>query len=116
MKSLVRVNEPGMRIGESHHKAKLTDNDVRRLLDDRHVGGMSLQAIADKWGMSKSGVKMIVDGSRRGQVGPKVAKKPTEVSAPKRVRVKLTIGLYHRAKLARLGGRVWLENMLDQVK
>jgi hypothetical protein len=77
MKTWVRVNEDGRRIGESHHRAVLTDAEVGQLLADREAG-MSLAALARKWRISKSGAKGIVDGSRRGQVGPTVSRSPSQ--------------------------------------
>jgi hypothetical protein len=115
VKAAVRVNERGLRIGESHPNARLSDADVERLHADREAG-MSLGALAQKWGISKSGVKAIVDGKRRGQIGQRVQRAASNRTKGTRVRVNLKIGLHQRAKLHRLGGGVWLEKMLDQVK
>lgn len=71
MKRRVQVNEIGYRVGESHPNAKLTDDQVEQLILDRgpdHSPHMSLQQLANKWGMSKSGVKGIIDGNRRCQL------------------------------------------------
>ena len=117
MKVSVRVNDQGRRIGESHPHALLSDADVELLLVDRgpsHAPLMSLGALSLKWGMSKSGVKSIVDGTRRGQVGPRVEKAPTRKVPVKKVRVNLNITLHARAKLHRLGGGEWLERALSQ--
>lgn len=111
----VRVNERGLRIGESHPGAKLSDADVELLLADRE-GGMSLGALAKKWGLSKSGVKGIVDGKRRGQIGPSVEKSASRVRKREKVRVNLRIALHLRAKLHRLGGAAWLERALEATK
>lgn len=113
----VQVNERGLRIGQSHPNARLTDAEVEQLLADRgpdHAPLMSLSALATKWGMSKSGVKAIVDGKHRCQIGQVTKKAPTRKSAPKKVRVKLTVSLHARAKLHRLGGGAWLEKLLEQ--
>ena len=107
----VRVNERGLRIGESHPGAKLSDADVELLLADRE-GGMSLGALAKKWGLSKSGVKGIVDGKRRGQIGPSVDKSPSKKLRVKKVRVTASLQLHLRAKFHRLGGSAWLESVL----
>lgn len=114
-KTAIRVNERGLRIGESHPRARLSDAEVDQLLADRERG-MSLAALGQKWGMSKSGAKAIVDGKRRGQIGPTVDKAPTQRIKAKKVRVNLRIALHHRAKLHRLGGGAWIEKMLEEVK
>lgn len=106
----VRINECGRRIGESHHRAVLTDAEVDQLLADRQ-GGMSLAALARKWRISKSGVKGIVDGSRRGQVGPKVERQPSQ---RERVRTWLSLTLAERSKLRRLGGAKFVRQMLGK--
>lgn len=112
----VRVNERGLRIGESHPGAKLSDAEVELLLADRgdgpSKGGMSLGALAKKWGLSKSGVKGIVDGKRRGQIGPSVDKSPSKKLRVKKVRVTASLQLHLRAKFHRLGGSAWLESVL----
>jgi hypothetical protein len=108
----IRVNERGLRIGESHPGAKLSDADVEKLLIDRD-GGMSLGALAKKWGLSKSGVKGIVDGRRRGQIGPSVDKQPSRKRRVKKVRVTASIPLHLRAKFHRLGGSAWLEGAIS---
>lgn len=118
MKSRVRVNERGLRIGESHPRAVLSDADVALLIADRGADedhpAMSLSALARKWGMSKSGVKGILDGRRRGQIGPTVDRAPSRRAAHPKVRVKMSITLHHRAKLHRLGGSVWLTKKIDE--
>jgi len=71
MKRRVEINEIGYRVGASHPNAKLTNEQVEQLIDDRgpgHAPLMSLQQLADKWEMSKSGVKGIIDGNRRCQL------------------------------------------------
>ena len=61
MKTWVRVNEDGRRIGESHPQAVLSDVEVEALLAERDAGA-TLSELARRWGLSKSGVKGIVDG------------------------------------------------------
>ena len=106
--ALVRVNEQGRRIGEGHHRAVLSDSDVDQLLADREAG-LSLAQLARKWKMSKSGVKGIVDGSRRGQVGPSVDGVPSKRET---VEVRITLTLQERALLRRLGGSKWVRKKL----
>lgn len=113
----VRVNERGLRIGESHPNAKLTDADVERLIADRgheQKPLLSLSRLAARYGVSKSCVKDILDGRRRGQVGPVVVRQAGRKPHVHKVRVKLSISLHHRAKLHRLGGSAWLERKLDE--
>lgn len=88
---LVAINEKGMRIGETHHRAKLSDHDIDlicSLLDARNdaietalAAGMSQSClaahlsalqlsyrwIAAKFEISKSHVRWIAIGSQRGQ-------------------------------------------------
>lgn len=118
-RTAVRVNERGLRIGESHPAAKLSDAEVELLLADRGPDDaplMSLSALARKWGLSKSGVKGIVDGSRRGQIGPKVDRLPSRVPRRPKVRVNLRLELHHRALLHMLGGSAWLMKILDEAR
>lgn len=116
MKRSIRVNDRGMRIGEGHHMAKLTDAEVDQLIRDRGPADaptMSLARLARKWGLSKSGVKGIIDGRRRGQIGPSVDRSPPIRPKTPKVRVNLRISLHARAKLHRLGAGLWLERVLE---
>lgn len=65
------VNARGYRIGESHHRAKLSDEDVMLILE-LHDLGLSYAAIAAKWDdgqtVSKSTVRDICLGRIRAQV------------------------------------------------
>lgn len=75
----VRVNEHGRRIGEDHHRAKLSDADVDLILELRDEG-LSYAAIAHKMdhvpsGIAKSTVRDICAGRIRGQVGMRVIKR-----------------------------------------
>ena len=115
----VRINEEGRRIGEGHHMARLSDADVEQLIADRGPDGaprMSYSELAMKYGVSKSSVRDILIGRRRGQIGPSVDKPPSKVAARPKVRVNLRIGLHTRAKLHRLGGAAWLEKMVEEAK
>lgn len=63
---LVAVNEDGLRIGESHPRAKLSDDDVeliRSLAED----GMCYRVIAQKFEISRVTVGRICRYERRGQ-------------------------------------------------
>ena len=115
----IRINERGQRIGEGHHMARLTDSEVDALISDRGPDGdprMSYSELATKYGISKSSVRDILIGRRRGQVGPSVSKPEPKRPAVRKVRVNLKISLHARAKLHRLGGGVWLQKMVEEAK
>lgn len=112
----VRVNERGQRIGEGHPKAVLSDADCERLVADRGPEDAPLASystLARRYGISKSSVRDILVGRRRGQIGPSVDRALPRRPVPIKVRVKVTITLHHRAKLRRLGGSHWLAQQLD---
>lgn len=69
---LVFINDKGKRIGEGHHRAKLTDADVDLIFELREAG-LSYRVIAGKFddiegGISKSHVRYILKGRHRAQV------------------------------------------------
>lgn len=68
---LVGCNERGYRVGEGHHRAKLTDSEVDLILELRDAG-LSLAAIAAKWDegltISKSTVRDVCAGRIRAQI------------------------------------------------
>lgn len=66
------VNEIGRRIGEDHHRAKLSNTDVDLILELRDEG-LSYSAIASKFddvpgGIAKSTVRDICTGRIRAQL------------------------------------------------
>jgi hypothetical protein len=63
---VVRVNEAGLRIGEDHHNAKLTDADVEAMLQLRR-DGWGYRRLAAKFECSKRVVRDICAGRRRAQ-------------------------------------------------
>lgn len=74
--TLVGVNDKGLRIGETHHRAKFTDADIDLirelheetvLPDGRVLPGLSYSAIAAKMDCSKSTVRDIIKCRRRFQ-------------------------------------------------
>lgn len=65
-KIYVAVNERGNRIGESHHKAVLTDHEIDLMLDLRDQG-FSIRWLAEKFEMSRSGCWQICAGKFRLQ-------------------------------------------------
>ena len=111
MKTWVRVNEDGRRIGESHPQAVLSDVEVDALLAERDAGA-TLSELARRWGLSKSGVKGLVDGRRRGQVGPRVMRRPARVAL---VSVCVVLTLQERSRFERIGGVRWLRETLATV-
>lgn len=62
----VAVNDHGLVIGQDHHRAKLTDHEVR-VVRALHLDGLGYAAIAAKMEISKSQVRNIVKGIKRGQ-------------------------------------------------
>jgi len=75
-KKLIATNERGYRIGEGHHRAKLTDADVEVILYLRFEAGLSCAQIAAKWDdgvrISKSTVRDICSGAIRGQIAARL--------------------------------------------
>lgn len=64
---LLAVNDRGLRIGESHPRAVLTDQEVGWLLELRSEG-YSLAWLAGKFEISKSCAAKICRGQNRAQV------------------------------------------------
>lgn len=77
LRRLVRINEGGRRIGEDHHRAKLSDADVDQILALRDAG-LSYGKIAAKFddiaenGIGKSTVRDICTGRIRAQLCAKI--------------------------------------------
>lgn len=63
----VGVNIEGRRIGQSHPKAKLTDNDVDLIRDLYEGGGWSYRTLADKFEVRKQTIHKIVTYEQRAQ-------------------------------------------------
>jgi DNA invertase Pin-like site-specific DNA recombinase len=51
--------------GERHYRAKLTDDDVRRMRDDYELAKLTMRAIAAKWSTSFHTVRHILRYERR---------------------------------------------------
>lgn len=66
-KLLVGINEKGLRVGDSHHNARLTDHEVDMLLSLRDEG-WSYRQLAEKFDVSKSTAHKICQGHRRCQI------------------------------------------------
>jgi Mor family transcriptional regulator len=62
----VAVNESGRRIGEDQTGAKLTNHDVDQLWQ-LHEQGLGYKRLARVFEISRSHVRNIVKGKRRGQ-------------------------------------------------
>jgi predicted DNA-binding protein (UPF0251 family) len=66
-KRIIQINERGLRIGDDHHNAKLTDAEVE-FIRVMHEGGLSYKKLADKFEVGKSTIADIVKFRRRGQM------------------------------------------------
>lgn len=66
LKIRIAVNAAGYRIGDSHHRAKLSDHEVELVLQLRAIG-WSYEAIARKLDVGKSCVAKIIRGENRAQ-------------------------------------------------
>ena len=69
---MVFVNDQGKRIGQDHHRAKLTDSDIDLIFELRDAG-LSYLEIAGKFddiegGISRSTIRDIIKGRRRAQL------------------------------------------------
>lgn len=62
----VAVNDRGRVIGESHHRAKLSDADVGLILELIQLGVRQAE-IAEKFGVSRHTVSSISQGRRHSQ-------------------------------------------------
>lgn len=60
------INEAGRRIGDSHHRAKLTDHEVEQVLQ-LHTEGYGYRKMATMFDVSKSTIRSIVTGRCRAQ-------------------------------------------------
>ncbi|WP_052236206.1 hypothetical protein [Bordetella avium] len=67
----VTVNDAGLRVGEDHPNAKLTDGEVERIRS-LHEDGLSYQTLAEKFEISKGAVAKICRYERRGQFAVRV--------------------------------------------
>lgn len=67
VKRVVAINERGLRVGQDHQNAKLTDAEIEMLLALRDEG-WSYRQLADKFEVSKSAVRWYCIGGRRCQL------------------------------------------------
>ncbi len=64
---IIRVNERGLRVGESHPRAVLSDHEVELVLELR-AEGFSYGWLAKKFEVHKQTIAKICQGVNRGQV------------------------------------------------
>ena len=67
MQKTVAVNDAGLRIGEDHPNAKLTDAEVERIRS-LHESGMNYETLAEKFEVSKWAIGRICRYERRAQI------------------------------------------------
>jgi DNA invertase Pin-like site-specific DNA recombinase len=65
-KQLVGVNERGLRVGEDHQRAKLSNHEIE-LIRQLREQGMTCRAIAEKFEISKAMVSYICSHKKRAQ-------------------------------------------------
>ena len=109
------VNERGQRIGEGHRRAVLTDAEVDQLLEDRgpeDAPKRSYAQLARKWKISKSSVRDICKGRRRGQKGMIVERPRASMAPQDKVSLQVRVSLKARAIVRRKGGGPWLEQLI----
>lgn len=118
MTRYITVNDRGLRIGQDHPKAVLTEIEVEALIADRgpeDAPMMSWSKLAAKYGVSKSCARDIVSGRRRGQGKRFVERQETHRQPRQKVRVNLRVTLRARTILHRLGGGAFIESIAKMV-
>ena len=105
--ALVRVNEQGRRIGESHRNARHSDEDVERAIAAYEVL-RSYAKVAAAVGAKKSTVRDWIKGNRRGQVGPRTSERDPLVNAHYRM------PLSRRRKVLERGGAKWVNALIER--
>lgn len=118
MSRKIVINAKGQRVGEGHHMARLKDAEVEQLIADRGPDDkpkMSYTQLALKYGIGKSSVRDYLTGRRRAQYGKEVKRTQAKKVKAKRVRINYVVSLHTRAKLARLGGGAFIEQMIEEL-
>ena len=105
--ALVRVNEQGRRIGETHRNARHSDADVERAIAAYEVL-QSYAKVAAAVGAKKSTVRDWIKGNRRGQVGPRTSERDPLVNAHYRM------PLSRRRKVLERGGAKWVNALIER--
>lgn len=72
MARLISVNERGLRVGQDHQRARLTDRDIELLLDLHENHGWGCKRLAAKFEICHQHAARICKGKRRGQRGVNV--------------------------------------------
>lgn len=67
MKRIVGVNDRGLRVGEDHQGAKLTNHEVE-MIRELHAAGMSYTELSVKFEVSKSLIAQICRFERRADI------------------------------------------------
>lgn len=67
MRKVVAINDRGLRIGEDHQRAKLTNFEVE-LIRQMHRQGLSYRTLAEKFEVSKRTIAAICRFERRSEV------------------------------------------------
>lgn len=67
MQRTVAINDAGLRIGEEHPNAKLTDAEVEIIRQLHEEDGLSYKSLAEKFEISKGAVAKICRYERRAQ-------------------------------------------------
>lgn len=67
-KHVIGTNSKGYLVGEYHHRARLSDDQVEQLRSTREEKGTSYAELAKMFGISKSSVRDLVTYQRRGQI------------------------------------------------
>ena len=67
MKRVVQINASGLRVGEDHQNAKLTDREVDRIRE-LHEAGHGYRRLARMFDVGRGTVRDIVKCRRRAQV------------------------------------------------
>lgn len=65
MKKIVSVNERGYLIGDSHHFAKITNEEAEKIRELRERYGMTYKALSEKFGIGESAISKICLYKRR---------------------------------------------------
>lgn len=63
----IALNERGNRVGDSHHNAKLTNNEVDQLIAMHEAGGIGYRRLAKIWEVSPATARNLIKGRRRAQ-------------------------------------------------
>lgn len=65
---MVPVNDKGFAIGEKHHRARLTDQDVEWILELHFDHGLSYKTLAEKFDCGRMTIADICTGKTRAQI------------------------------------------------